>query len=430
MPAEITPKQQWVEQVKIAKTVLLLTHANPDGDALGSLLALKLGLEKLGKEVTAVVNTDLPTTFSFLPHYDKLLPKLDLQKDLLVVLDETQAKVGNVSLKRVSDTKLMIVISPKDGLLTPANVRIEEGNFNTDLIVALDCADIERIGSIYEENPTLFYDVPVINIDHHPGNTNFGKVNIIDVTASSTAEILVSLLETLGKDVEGPMLDADIATCLLTGVTTDTDSFQNSNTTPKSLTVAAQLVAAGGRQQEIIKRIYKTRTLSTLRLWGRALSYIKEDQKLKFAWSILSKADFVASQATPDESGGVIDELIKTASGMDFVLLLKEKDSNIHGSFRSTTPSVDVSVLARLFDGGGHTQAAAFRMENATLAQKEMEIINRIRQHLTGETPSQTPPASPPRFELHRQKPQQTPQTPQTMPAKGQEIRISSKLDS
>lgn len=382
MANELTPKQQFVEQVKSAKTILILPHANPDGDALGSSLALKSGLEKLEKKVTVAINQDLPSLFSFLPEYTSIQTKLDLQKDLLLIIDETQAKVGNVNLKRVSDNKLMVVITPKDGLLTAENVRIEEGSFDVDLIITLDCADIDRLGSIYEENASLFYDVPVVNIDHHPGNTNFGKINIIDVAASSTAEILVSLLETLGKDIPS-MLDADIATNLLTGVTTDTNSFQNSNTTPKSLTVAAQLVAAGARQQEIVKKIFKTRTLSTLRLWGRALSYIKEDSNHNFAWTSLSKSDFVAAQASSEESGGVIDELLKTASGMNFVFLLTEKETRVHGSLRTTIPSFDVSELARLFGGGGHTQAAAFKIENTTLKEKELEIVNKIRQHLT-----------------------------------------------
>ena len=389
----MTPKQQWVELVKAAHTVLILTHSNPDGDALGSSLALKLGLEKLGKDVTLAAAPGLPEHLSFLPAFDKISTDLSLQKDLLLIVDESQAKVGNVSLKRVSETKLMIVVTPKDGLLTPGSIRIEEGSFDVDLIIALDCADTDRLGSFYEQNTSLFYDVPVINVDHHPGNTNFGKVNIVDLTASSTAEILVSLLETLGKDVPG-LLDSDIATALLTGVTTDTDSFQNGNTTPKSLTVAAQLVAAGGRQQEIVKRLYKTRTLSTLRLWGRALSYIKEDRPLMFAWSVLSKADFVAAQAVYDEAGGVIDELLKTAADMNFVLLLKEKDGALHGSFRSTNPSVDVSAMARIFGGGGHTQAAAFKIENASVASKEIEVINRLRAHLNGtdQTPEQPAP--------------------------------------
>ena len=392
MPApEMTPKQQWSEQVKNAKSILILPHANPDGDALGSALALKLGLEKLGKEVTVAASGAIPATYTFLPSFDKIQKDLAIQKDLLIVLDESQAKVGNISLKRVSETKLIVVVTPKEGMLTSANVRIEEGTFDCDLIIVLDCGNADRIGEIYEENPNLFYEIPVVNIDHHPGNSNFGKVNIVDITASSTAEILVSLLETLGKDTPG-MLDADIATCLLAGVTFDTSSFQNSNTTPKSLTVAAQLVAAGARQQEIIKNLFKTRTLATLRLWGRALSYIKEDQPLRFAWSVLSKADFVAAQANPENSSGVIDELLKTASGMNFVMLLTEKEGGVQGSLRSTDPSVDVSLIAALFGGGGHTQAAAFRFENAQLAQKEMEIVNRIRHHLA---PKPAQPAQP-----------------------------------
>lgn len=392
MPApEFTPKQQWSELIKNSRSVLVVTHHNPDGDAAGSALALKLGLEKLGKEVTLAVSGDIPQVLSFLPGFQLLSKPVSLQKDLLLILDESQAKIGNVSLKRVAENKLMVVVTPKNGVLTPANVRIEEGSFNFDLVVCADCANLDRVGAFYEENSSIFYEVPVVNIDHHAGNTNFGKVNIVDLAASSTAEILVSLLETVGKDVEGGIIDADIATCLLTGITTDTGSFQNSNTTPKALTVAAQLVAAGGRQQEIITQIFRTRTLSTLRLWGRALSYIKEDNQLKFAWSSLSKADFVAAQASVEELSGVIDELLKTAKGMDFVLLLSERDGGVHGSFRSINPSTDVSQLAALFNGGGHVQAAAFTVPNATLKDEEQELITRLRTHLRGDKAESKP---------------------------------------
>jgi phosphoesterase RecJ-like protein len=237
-----------------------------------------------------------------------------------------------------------------------------------------------------DDNPNLLYEVPVVNIDHHPGNTNFGKVNIVDLTASATAEIMVSLIETIGKDMPG-IIDADIATCLLTGLIYDTSSFQNSNTTPKSLTVAAQLIAAGAHQQEIIKNLFKTRRLSTLRLWGRALSYIKEDTQLRFAWSSLTKADFTAAQASPDEASGVIDELMKSADGMDFVLLLSERGGDLHGSFRSVNPTVDVARLARLLGGGGHAQAAGFRIAKATIESEEEAIIGKIRDALTETSP-------------------------------------------
>lgn len=389
MPAELTPKQQFVELVRQAESVLVLTHEHPDGDAIGTSLALSLGLKKLGKQVTTAVAGRVPETLDFLPGYDMLEREFTAQKDLLITIDESQAAVGNVSLKRVSETKLMVIITPKDGVITPTHVRIDDGSFRTDLIIVVDCGDQERVGEIYSQNPSLFYEVPVVNIDHHPGNTNFGKVNIVDVTSSSTAEIMVGLLEALGKDIQG-MIDSEIATCLLTGITTDTGSFQNSNTTPKALTVAAQLVAAGARQQEIIKRIFKTRSLAQLRLWGRALSYLKEEPHHHFAWSTLTKADFVAAQATPlDASGGLVDELMKTAAGMDFVLLMYERDGGVKGSFRSVLPHVDVSRLANVLGGAGHTQAAAFFMPDTTIAQSEQDIIAKVRSYLTGDTPEE-----------------------------------------
>lgn len=389
--AELTPKQQLSELVKNSQSILVVTHQNPDGDAAGSALALKIALEKLDKSVSLVASGELHDPLSYLPQFDQLKNSPAPQKDLLVVLDETQAKIGNIALKRVSDNKLIVVVTPKSGTLTPADVRVEEGSYNVDLIICVDCANLDRVGDFYAENSSIFYEVPVINIDHHAGNTNFGKVNIVDLAASSTAEILVSLLETIGKDQPG-LIDPDVATCLLTGITTDTGSFQNSNTTPKALTVAAQLVAAGGRQQEIVKHIFQTRTLSTLRLWGRALSYLKEDRQHTFVWSVLTKADFVAAQANQEESSGVIDELLKTAAGMDFVLLLSERDGGVHGSFRSINPSTDVSKLASLFAGGGHPQAAAFFQPSITLKDKENEIIQKLRRHLDGQSTEETEP--------------------------------------
>jgi len=162
---------------------------------------------------------------------------------------------------------------------------------------------------------------------------------------------------------------------------TDTSSFMNSNTTPKALTVAAQLVAAGADQQQIVRVVFNTNSLSTLRIWGRALSYIKEDHENKFIWSSLSRADFVASGADDanTNTSGVMNNLLKTAEGVDFVLLLKEKNEGVYGSFRSISATTDVAMIARLFGGGGHTGAAAFQMKDKKLQDVEMEIINKIR---------------------------------------------------
>ena len=217
----------------------------------------------------------------------------------------------------------------------------------------------------------------MINLDHHAGNDFFGKINWVDLTATSSAEILVSLIESLAR--EKPLIDEDIATGLLTGIITDTGSFQNANTTPKSLTVAAQLVAAGGRQQEIIRHVFKTKPLTTLKLWGRILESVRLDSEGRFIWAKISRDDFQATGAQETETSGIIDELLKSAPNIDFVLLLAEKSGELDGSLRAVAPGVDVSLIAKLFGGGGHEAAAGFQLPGATIVTNEEEILAKIR---------------------------------------------------
>ena len=382
---ELTPKQQVIDLIKNSKKVLLLTHKNPDGDALGSILGLLMTLRKLGKEALAVCNDVSPATFNFLPEINSLAQNFAGSRDFVISLNISSVKADKV-MYRINDDHLDIIITPQNGQFNEKMISYKSGGFNFDLMIILDCTDLERLGSPYEKNPEIFFETPVVNIDHHPGNDHFGKVNLVDITATSTSEILVSLIEALTGDPK--FIDEKIATALLTGIITDTGSFQNTNTTPKALTIAAQLVALGAEQQEIIRNVYKTKPLSTLRLWGKALSNLHDEREYKFVWSQLKKKDFLEVGAAPDESGGVIDELLKTASGVDFALLLTEKNGDVHGSLRSTKRVKDVAEIANLFGGGGHSMAAAFQMEGTSLEQSLDHIINKIRSFQSSHNPN------------------------------------------
>jgi phosphoesterase RecJ-like protein len=375
---ELSPKQQVVDVLKNSQNILLLTHKNPDGDAIGSILGLYLSLKKLGKEVTAVSN-DLPSSvFDFMSGVKNISQNFASGRDFVISLDTSKVSADKI-MYRTANGKLDIIITPSNGRFKEGMLSCCDGSFRFDSIVVLDSPDLERIGSPYEKNPELFYDIPVVNIDHHAGNDFFGKVNLVDLTATSTSEILVSILEALTGDPK--FINEDIATALLTGIITDTNSFQNTNTTPKSLTVSAQLVAFGARQQDIIKNIYKTRPLSTLRLWGRALSSLRDEHDHKFVWTQLYKKDYLEVGAAETESSGVIDELLKTASGVDFALLLSEKNGDVHGSLRSINKSKDVSAIAKLFGGGGHPMAAAFQLSNTSLEQSSGIIIQKVKDY-------------------------------------------------
>lgn len=375
--AELSPKQQVVEFLKNNSNFLILTHKNPDGDALGSALALQETLTRLKKESVIVCKDIIPQVFDFIAGINEIKRDFQSQKDFIIKIDTSLIKADKIMYSSKGDN-LNIVVTPKKGQFNKNMISFSEGNFNVDAIIVLDSPDLDRIGDFYEKNAKMFFEIPVINIDHHAGNDHFGKINLVDLTATSTAEILVSVIEALTGDPK--FFDENIATALLTGIITDTNSFQNTNTTPKSLTVAAQLVALGARQQEIIKKIYKTKLLSTLKLWGRALANIVDEKTYKFVWAEISNNDFSESGALTDESSGLIDELLKTVSGVDFALLLSEKESDLHGSLRSTTKSKDVSAIARIFGGGGHAMAAAFQLKNTNLEQSRKVIIEKIKK--------------------------------------------------
>ena len=192
----------------------------------------------------------------------------------------------------------------------------------------------------------------------------------------------------------------DMATLLLTGLITDTRSFQNPNTTPHSLEVAAQLLELGARQQEIIQNIYKTKPLSTLRIWGRALNRIQIDPAAHIVWSAVSKEDLAEMEAHSKETHGILDELISTIPDADVHVLFTElEEGGLKASMRSSA-AIDSSALAgKLYGGGGHARAAGFRVrsfDNFSLqvldcVSKLKEEMARQRKEAEAELPHLTP---------------------------------------
>ena len=381
MEQTLTPKQQAVDLINRAGSILVVSHRNPDGDSLGSMVALKITLEKLGKTVTMACSDKPGQIFSYLPKINEILTKIDVSKDLVITVDTRQAQVAKLGYKKnEKENRIEILITPEGGRFSEADVKSFVKGAKYDLVISLDTPNLERLGTLAEP-ADLFYEVPVVNIDHHPANERFGKVNWIELVATSTSEVLVSLIEALQKDK--PLLDAEVATALLTGLIYDTSSFQNINTTPKSLTVAAQLVAAGGRQQEIVKNLYKTKSLETLKLWGIILQNVQENKQGRFIWSAVTKEEIRETGSDDSAIGGILDELLKSATDVDFAMLISERDDQVHGSLRSIAKGVNVSSIAELFGGGGHEVAAAFRIEGSLKDKLDM-ILSKIENFQNG----------------------------------------------
>jgi phosphoesterase RecJ-like protein len=386
---EPTPKQQAVDLIKRAQRILVVP-GRPDGDSIGSALACLMVLTKINKEVSVALLEPVSQQFRFLPRVTDIARDINGARDFIITLDNPAVETDKLSYN-FDDGKLNIVITPKRGRYQPENVTFQQGAFKYDLILTLDSPHLGMLGGIYDRYPTLFQGVPMINIDHHASNAHFGAVNLVDLAATSTAEILIGVIESLGAD----LIDGDVATALLTGIIADTGSFQNANTTPKSLTIAAQMVGLGARQQEIVRQLFKTKSLAMLKLWGQILSNIQFDTDHKLVWGTAGLDDLSSTGATEHDFSGLIDELMTSVPGADIVMLLSErKPKVISGSVR-TVKGVDAAAVCQMFGGGGHPGAAGFQILDVTLGEALPVVLEKLRAYqgkrlgLPGVTPQE-----------------------------------------
>ena len=300
---------------------LVVTHESPDGDALGSLLAMTLALRSLGKDAFMYMAGELP------------LPR----------------EYGFMRLEGLSRN-------------APSDVAER-------VLVAVDCAKAERIG-----DPEVATKAPlVINVDHHHDNTRFGDLNLIVADASSTGEVLRDIFTELGV-----ALTPEIAEPLYIALVTDTGRFQYSNTTPKALRLAAELVDAGADVHAVFQQVYESLEFAKLKLLARALDLAEVLEGGRIVVSHLLRDDFAEVGAAEPYSEGIIDYL-RAVEGAELAVLIREPPRDTGParkvSLRASIDELDVSAIARLFEGGGHRQAAGFSSDKSVA-----EITEIIRQ--------------------------------------------------
>lgn len=294
-----------------AENILLTMHERMDGDDGGSVLAFLHWLKSQNKKVTAVIKYGVPEALGFLPGAAQIQAEL------------------------------------------PA------GQF--DLLVTFGCATLERTGL----NELTGLQAPVINIDHHPDNGFFGQANLVDKHKSSVAELVYDFFNFCGWQISH-----DIATCLLTGIITDTGSFMHANTHSSTLQAAADLVKKGARTNRIIKHTFKNKNPGVLRAWAKAMENSQFDPENKIITAALTGEDLAELGDLPKSAFEGFVETLNTVPEAKFALFIRQDGPVIKGSLRSDThKNVDVSKIAQLFGGGGHKLAAGFSL-NGKLNRK------------------------------------------------------------
>ncbi|MFA6023753.1 MAG: DHH family phosphoesterase [Candidatus Gracilibacteria bacterium] len=399
---ELINRTQAEDLLRGAKNILIAPSSPMDGDSVGSSLALMAALRKMGKQVTVVAYDPMPEILKFLPFVSQIQPGLEPSRDLVISLSTENAEVDHLKYE-VEQGKINIIVTPKTGRFAPSDLSLKNKEADFDLLVTVDTGDLVQLGKLYEDHKELFSRIPVLNIDHHASNGKFGSHNYLEYGFSATTQMITPMLQTFEKERGEELIDEDIATLLLVGIITDTGSFQHSNTTPEAFEVAADLLERGARQQEIIKHIFKTKSLATLKLWGRVLSKIQYEPTLRLVYSTITMQDLAETGANSDDTGGIIDELMGSAPGSEVVMLLKEKEPGfISGSFRAPGQLADVSEIAKSMNGGGHKKAAGFRIREKTMEEAlqitKQNIANFMLPRL-GQTPSPVAQAAAPQEE-------------------------------
>lgn len=306
-----------------APCVRVICHRNPDGDAVGSMLGMGLLIEKAmpEKEVHFHCVDAVPESFLFLP-----------------------------ASRRVEG-------EPQPG--------------KKDAIVFVDCA-VPKLTELSETHPELFNGTfSTIWVDHHPGTQTYATANFIVPQAASTCEILVELADAFHWTMDG-----NIATCLLTGVFTDTGGLLHGNTNATVYRTVARLIREGGRRQEVVEAVYRRQKISTLRLWGRVLEKINLMSE-GGAVSAVTEGDFRSTGADYAELTGAID-YVNAVPGMKFSMVLSERGGLVKGSIRTLRDDVDVAAMAGKFSGGGHRRAAGFAIPGKLKPEFRWKVVEEV----------------------------------------------------
>ena len=336
--------QQIFDQFSKATKVLIAVPANLSPDSVASAAALKLYLHKLGKDADIVSALKPSQELEFLPSIDQFHETIPSGKGLVVSLNISQKQVDEISYQTQGE-KLNIFITAKQEPFSAQDVSVAIEKPAYQVAVILDCVSLEDLGEIFEQQADIFFNTPKINIDNKAENEYFGAINFIDINASSIAEMLSDLFDS----AEQPSMDEDIATCLLMGIIAKTNSFQDVHTTPKVFMKASALVAAGGRQQEVVNHIYKTKPLPLLRLWGRALARLKVADNVPVMYSMLNLSDFGKSGSSDHDLELVIKELLENTSSYKIIAVLAEQMGGGTKIIIALHSQVDVKKLEQAF---------------------------------------------------------------------------------
>ncbi len=379
----LSKEEQFFKEINKAKNVLISFSVDFNGDAISSSLALYWLLQKMGKQVNIVADPSLSNNseqissekiFNFLPGFSDIKDTLDNIRKFIVSLDISNAKVDQIKYT-LEKNKLNFIVSPKEGFFTDEDISTQTSGFKYDLIITVDAMDLESLGKTYDNNVEFFYKTPIINIDHHASNEEFGQINIINLNAVSSSEIIFNIFKKQSVD----LIDEDIATCLLAGIIYKSKSFKTPNLTPKTLLSTSQLINLGARREEIINNLYRSRSLESLKLWGKVLNNLKSLSNEELIYSTLTTQNFKDTGTDSKHLLSVVEELIASIPKAKIIIIFypQKNNKNITKFFIFSIKNINSLEIVKEYQAQGSQKIAqgSIKQEMSIAKNKILETV-------------------------------------------------------
>jgi nanoRNase/pAp phosphatase (c-di-AMP/oligoRNAs hydrolase) len=366
-------KEATIKRLGSAINCLIILPQSPTGDALAAALALRAFLIKQSKETEIVSPSPLDKRYGFLPGFESVSRAVEPSKNLLVEVSTKNAELDELSYNKEPE-KLTIFLKPKDGIFEEKDVSVRTASFPFDLVITVGISSLEHLGDFYANNTDVFFNLPIVNIDYRATNEGYGQFNAVDVKSTSCSEVVFGLISAY----EESLMDEAIATALLAGIISESNSFQHSQTTPQTLVLASRLIELGAKQQEIVNRLYRTKSMSFLRLWGRALARIKQDSNIGLVYTLITQSDFEKAEASNEEAEQIITEMGVQLKMARILLVLFEEKPNLVRVFCQLPPAFNpMLVFGGLSPKIVNSKTAAFQL-NTSLLEAERLVVELV----------------------------------------------------
>lgn len=372
-----TPEQQAANLIQRARQILVITKEHATIDAIASTLALGLFLKKLNKSFDLVIpGYDAKRLPSFLPTHLPIQSEIGALRAFHIKVNIERVPLADLQ-QEIKDGVLNLTLLPEQGSWNPQDVSFAYGDDRYDLIIALDAPDMASLGQLRPEQMEALQRTPIVNIDAHGSNEYWGQMNLINLTAAGSGEILFEWFQMWNAG----FIDQETATCLLTGLIAHTKSFRSPNVTPKTLNIASHLMDLGAKREEIVQGIWRRRSIDTLNVWGRALSRLSLEQDRGFAWTTLTEQDFLETHTSPDHLDAVIEELVSYSPETRVIAFALHGEGKVRLHVHTLAPFSAIEI-GRVINARGTREKAIAELATKNPHEDTKLVIEKIRQNI------------------------------------------------